>query len=67
MEILTVRQQEILSLLAEGISNKEIANRLNIAEGTVKIHLQAIFDRIGVRRRTKAILWFVALTGNPER
>ncbi len=49
------RQREVLSLLAEGRSNKEIARRLNLAEGTVKVHLAGLFRKLGVRNRTGAV------------
>lgn len=50
---LTERQRQILALLVQGKSNKEIARDLGITEGTVKQHLQTIFDRIGIRSRLK--------------
>ncbi|MCL2022139.1 MAG: response regulator transcription factor [Betaproteobacteria bacterium] len=52
---LTGRQDEVLSLMAKGYSNREIAERLGLVEGTVKIHLSAIFKRLGVSSRTQAI------------
>lgn len=51
---LTVRQKDILAQLAQGRSNKEIANALGITEGTVKVHLLTIFRLLGVRNRTAA-------------
>jgi DNA-binding NarL/FixJ family response regulator len=54
---LTAREREILSLLAEGRSNKVIARRLDIAEQTVKNHLSRIFQTLGVTDRTQAALW----------
>jgi DNA-binding NarL/FixJ family response regulator len=53
---LTPREVEVLRLLADGLSNKEIAARLNIAEKTVRIHLTHIFDKLGVGDRTQAVL-----------
>jgi DNA-binding NarL/FixJ family response regulator len=53
---LTVRQQEIASLLMEGHSNKEIGMRLGLAEITVKTHLTAIFRLLGVVNRTQAVV-----------
>lgn len=52
---LTPRQRDILKLLAQGMSNKMIANKLSIAEKTVKTHLTAIFSSLNVRNRTEAI------------
>jgi DNA-binding NarL/FixJ family response regulator len=54
---LTPREDEVLSLLAEGLPNKLIARRLDISEKTVKAHLTSIFQRIGVTDRTQAALW----------
>lgn len=53
---LTVRQKEVLNELLKGQSSKEIARTLNIAEGTVKIHLAAIYRALGVRTRAEAIV-----------
>jgi DNA-binding NarL/FixJ family response regulator len=51
---LTKRQNEVLLLLAKGMSNKEIARRLEIAEATTKIHMAALLRALGVRNRTEA-------------
>jgi DNA-binding NarL/FixJ family response regulator len=51
---LTRRQNEILPLIAQGMSNKEIATLLNIAEGTTKIHTAALLHALGARNRTEA-------------
>lgn len=53
---LTAREMEILKLIAEGISNKEIADRLVIAEGTVKNHISKILEKLDVNDRLQAIL-----------
>jgi LuxR family maltose regulon positive regulatory protein len=55
VEPLSVREQEILQLLAEGLSNNQIATRLIITTGTVKTHLNRIFGKLGVESRTQAI------------
>ncbi len=51
---LTAREAEILQLLSEGLSNKEIASKTDIAPGTVRNHLGKIFDKLHVRCRTEA-------------
>jgi len=51
---LTKRQREVLSLLARGLSNKEIARALAIAEATTKIHMAALLRGLGARNRTEA-------------
>jgi DNA-binding NarL/FixJ family response regulator len=56
IEPLSGREREILFLIARGASNKEIANQLYIAEGTVKNHVTHILGKLGVRDRTQAAL-----------
>ncbi|MFZ0460301.1 MAG: response regulator transcription factor, partial [Rhodoplanes sp.] len=51
---LTKRQREVLTLLARGLSNKEIARALDIAEATTKIHMAALLRGLAVRNRTEA-------------
>jgi len=53
-DTLTPRQREVLELLLEGKSNKEIARTLNLGEGTVKIHMAALFRTFGVNTRAAA-------------
>jgi DNA-binding NarL/FixJ family response regulator len=53
---LTERETEILRLMASGYSNKEIANSIGVAEGTVKNHVSNILSKLGVRDRTRAVL-----------
>jgi len=50
--MLSDRQREVTLLAAEGLSNKEIARRLEISDGTVKVHLQQIYSKLGIRNRT---------------
>jgi DNA-binding NarL/FixJ family response regulator len=52
--LLTPRQRSVLSLVAEGLSNKQIAYRLQISEGTAKIHTAALLRALGVRNRAEA-------------
>lgn len=52
---LTRRQQQVLQLLVGGASNKEIAHALNLAEGTIKVHLSGLFKSLGVHNRTGAV------------
>ena len=52
---LTVRQIEVLELMAQGLPNKSIARRLNLAEGTVKLHVAAILRALNARNRTQAV------------
>ncbi len=55
-ERLSERELEVLRLLAEGLSNREIAARLVVAETTVKKHVNHVFDKLDVTSRTQAIL-----------
>lgn len=55
-ERLTRREQEVLVLLGEGLSNVEIAERLHVAEGTVKVHVTSILRGTGARNRVEAAL-----------
>jgi RNA polymerase sigma factor (sigma-70 family) len=58
---LSSREVEVLSLVAQGLSNKEIAARLDLVEGTVKVHLTNILAKLRVSDRTQAILAGVKL------
>ena len=52
---ITPRELEILELIAEGLSNKEIAARVFVSENTVKTHSSRVFEKLGARRRTQAV------------
>ena len=52
---ITPRELEILQLIAEGLSNREIAERVHVSENTVKTHSSRVFDKLGARRRTQAV------------
>ncbi len=52
---ITPRELEILTLIAEGLSNKQIAARVFVSENTVKTHSSRVFDKLGVQRRTQAV------------
>lgn len=56
---LSPREKEILACMAHGDSNKEIARRLQLAESTVKIHIQNIFKKLGLNSRVQAALYAV--------
>ncbi|HPR45775.1 MAG TPA: response regulator transcription factor, partial [Ottowia sp.] len=61
---LTERQRDVLNLLSQGQPNKVIGRTLGISEGTVKIHLAAIFRVLKVRNRTEAVVAARELTGS---
>jgi DNA-binding CsgD family transcriptional regulator len=52
---ITQREYEILGLIAEGLSNREIGERLFVSENTVKTHSSRLFDKLGVNRRVQAV------------
>jgi|ERR1700682_3137725 len=52
LTVLTDRERQIMRLVSEGLSNKEIAHRLNIADGTIKVHLHHIFQKLEISNRT---------------
>ena len=51
----TPRELEVLELIAAGLSNREIAERIFVSENTVKTHLSRLFDKLGAKRRTQAV------------
>ena len=55
VEALTTREHDVLALLADGLSNRDIAARLEISEHTVKFHLASIFGKLGASTRTEAV------------
>jgi len=56
VDILTPREHEVLTLLAEGLPNKIVADRLQISEHTVKFHVNAIMGKLGAQSRTEAVV-----------
>jgi DNA-binding NarL/FixJ family response regulator len=54
---LSARERQVLGLMAEGLSNADIADRLSISEKTVRNHASNIFDKLGVWSRAQAIVF----------
>jgi DNA-binding CsgD family transcriptional regulator len=52
---ITPRELEVLELIAQGLSNREIAEKLFVSENTVKTHSSRVFDKLGAKRRTQAV------------
>ena len=50
-DVLSRREREVMLLAARGLSNKEIARELNVREGTIKLHLHRIYQKLGVKNR----------------
>ena len=59
--ILTQREQDVVALVAEGLTNKEIARKLEISPATVKVHVERIIGKLGVADRTQAAVLAVQL------
>lgn len=66
---LTARQMQILGYLTMGLSNKEIAGEINLAEGTVKVHVAAVYQTLGIRKREEAAqaVKHLVLAGMPHQ
>jgi DNA-binding NarL/FixJ family response regulator len=64
LELLTQRERQIARLVSEGLSNKEIARQLNVSDGTVKVHLYNIFQKLEITNRT--VLATIALLQRPS-
>lgn len=60
-KILTEREQEVVELVAEGLTNKEIARRLEISPATVKVHVERLIGKLGVADRTQAAVLAVQI------
>jgi len=56
-EPLTRRELEVLRLIAQGLSNPDIAEKLSVAEGTVRVHVSRILDKLHLANRTQAALY----------
>jgi len=65
-ETLSVRELEVLRLVARGLANKQIGRSLGISERTVKVHVGHVFRRIGVADRTSAAMWARDNLGSDE-
>ena len=61
---LTEREQQILELIAESLSNKQIARELDIAESTVKVHVKHLLKKLKLRTRLEAAVWSLKRAGN---
>jgi two-component system nitrate/nitrite response regulator NarL len=60
---LTDRERQVLKHIAAGLSNKMIARKLDITEGTVKVHVKRVLNKLGMRSRVEAAVWMTELKG----
>ncbi|GAA2184778.1 response regulator transcription factor [Brooklawnia cerclae] len=65
--VLTDRELEVITALADGLSNKQIASRLSLGENTVKWHISNMLDKTGASDRTQLVLWAVQRGLNPSQ
>jgi DNA-binding NarL/FixJ family response regulator len=65
IQTLTPQQTRVLGMLAEGLLNKQIAYELNVSEATVKAHVSAILQKLGVDSRTQAVILLSKIGGDP--
>ena len=56
---LTHRRRQVAALVCRGLSNRAIAQRLHLTEGTIKVHLHAIYEKLNIHSRTKLAIAFV--------
>jgi DNA-binding NarL/FixJ family response regulator len=52
LSLLTGRERQIMNLVSEGLSNKEIARKVKLTDGTIKVHLHHVFEKLGISNRT---------------
>jgi DNA-binding NarL/FixJ family response regulator len=64
--LLSRREQEVVRCVAEGLSNREIAQRLGLTEHTVKNYLFRIFDKLGVSKRVEVVLYAYSMGNTPD-
>lgn len=63
---MSLREVEVLSLIAEGLSNHEIAELLFLSVNSVKTHIRTAYRKIGVERRSQAVRWVIHAGGPRE-
>jgi len=66
LTMLTDRERQIMRLVSEGLSNKEIGRRLNITDGTIKVHLHNIFQKLAISNRTLLAALAISEEGNAD-
>jgi DNA-binding NarL/FixJ family response regulator len=67
LRTLTPQQTRVLGMLAEGLLNKQIAYELGVSEATIKAHVSAILQKLGVDSRTQAVIQLAKIGGDPSQ
>ena len=65
VQSLTPQQTRVLGMLAEGLLNKQIAFELNVSEATIKAHVSAVLQKLGVDSRTQAVILLSRIGADP--
>jgi DNA-binding NarL/FixJ family response regulator len=65
LQTLTPQQTRVLSMLAEGLLNKQIAYELSVSEATIKAHVSAVLQKLGVDSRTQAVIMLAKIGTDP--
>jgi two-component system nitrate/nitrite response regulator NarL len=65
--VLSVRERQVTILAAQGLSNKVIARELNVAEGTIKVHLHSVYQKLGIKGRYALAVRAGNLPSQPRR
>ena len=66
MRLLTPREEQVVALVADGLSNREVAQELSLSEPTIKKYLFPIFDKLGISSRVELVLYALS-HGNPRQ
>jgi DNA-binding NarL/FixJ family response regulator len=66
LTVLTDRERQIMALVSEGLSNKEIGRRLNLADGTIKVHLHHVYQKLEISNRTVLAALAISQNGSAD-
>ena len=57
LDVLSQREREVMALAAKGLANKAIARELSVTEGTIKLHLHSVYQKLGIQSRFALAVW----------
>jgi two-component system nitrate/nitrite response regulator NarL len=66
-DMLSMREREVMLLAAKGLANKVIARELNVTEGTIKLHLHSVYQKLGIKSRLTLAVSAAKLSRQPTR